>query len=149
MWTNKTNKKEQATVSEIDMMTRVCLFSRHWMNSHTKPLATFKYILMCVSSITQHGKRMPFNSQIIFITFDWLLYLGLDFKKQNHQIVCTFEGFVTCFWDAFRCLWELTLTSINPRCSVLNPPMPASSSFISAVMWIFNAITNNGHVIQN
>lgn len=38
---------------------------------------------------------------------------------------------------------KLTLTSINPRCSVLKPPMLASSSFISAVMWIFRAMDDN------
>lgn len=35
---------------------------------------------------------------------------------------------------------RLTFTSINPRCSVLKPPMLFNSSFISAVMWIFKAI---------
>lgn len=56
-----------------------------------------------------------------FISFEWFQHSLSDLDP--------FGGFFTNM-----SLKELTLTSINPRCSVLNPPMLVSSSFISAVI---------------
>lgn len=90
-------------------------------------------------SITQHEK--------------WERNEMLEFYARCHIRKCLLIGFdLFCAWNVcflsicvFKDVWNrktsrLTLTSIKPRCSVLNPPMLANSSFISAVMWIFNAI---------
>lgn len=42
-------------------------------------------------------------------------------------------------WQKYFIDFVQTLTSINPRCSVLKPPIIANWSFISAVIWIFSA----------
>lgn len=84
---------------------------------------------------------LPPHQSIYPLSFSFHWSQFLLFKFYEFQNLCSPSERSRKIWILTnKNVSNLTLTSINPRCSVLKPPMLANSSFISAVMWIFRAI---------